>query len=197
MAFHFLPLPPLVDHELELIPPEACWVDDLLATCAHPLSATDPGAQAVTRSRAMEFLRAAPHGHQAADASRGWVPSYHFWMRLHPIENAAPPVVIAGGINLRVGETEDIHMYAGHIGYNVYPPARGHHYAERAARLLFRVARAHGLRRIWITCNPDNWPSRRTCERLGGTLVGIVPVPTTHALYQRGEHEKCRYWIDL
>ncbi|HVT89597.1 MAG TPA: GNAT family N-acetyltransferase [Tepidisphaeraceae bacterium] len=197
MSFAFLQIPALVDRELELVPPDARWVDALLATCAHPKSATDPSATTINRARVLDFLRAAPGGLQPPDSDRRWVPSYHFWMRLHPISGVEPPVQIAGGINLRVGDNEDLHMYAGHIGYNVYPPARGRHYAERACRLLFTVARMHRMKRIWITCNPDNWPSRRTCERLGGTLVGIVPVPPEHPLYLRGEHEKCRYWIDL
>lgn len=145
----------------------------------------------------MDFLRAAPKGRQPADAQRSWVPSYHFWMRLHPVGNVAPPVQIAGGITLRVGENEDLEKYAGHIGYGVYPPARGNHYAERAARMLLGLARAHQLKRIWITCNPDNLPSRRTCERLGCQFLEIVPVPSSHPLYLRGEKEKCRYWIDL
>jgi tagatose 1,6-diphosphate aldolase len=59
------------------------------------------------------------------------------------------------------------------------------------------LARRHGINPLWITCNPDNHASRRTCERLGATLVEIVPVPVGHTLYQRGEREKCRYRVDL
>jgi tagatose 1,6-diphosphate aldolase len=79
----------------------------------------------------------------------------------------------------------------------VYPPARGRHYAERAARLLLPLARRHGMSELWITCNPDNAASRRTCERLGGELVEIVPIPPDHAFYSRGERAKCRYLIRL
>jgi tagatose 1,6-diphosphate aldolase len=197
VAFAFLQTPALIDQELELVQPDARWVDALLATCSHPLSSNDPGATSVTRSRVMDFLRAAPSGHQPEDAERRWVPSYHFWMKLRPVAGVQPLVEIAGGINLRVGDNEDLNFYAGHIGYNVYPPARGHHYAERASRLIFNIARMHGMKRIWITCNPDNVPSRRTCERLGCRLAGIVPVPVGHPIHQRGEYEKCRYWIDL
>ena len=53
------------------------------------------------------------------------------------------------------------------------------------------------MRRLWITCNPDNFASRCTCERLGCKLVEIVRVPPGHTLYQRGEFEKCRYRLDL
>ena len=88
-------------------------------------------------------------------------------------------------------------MYSGNVGYHVYPPARGRHFAERASRLLFGLARRHGMERLWITCNPDNLASRRTCERLGMHLVDTVPVPDTDPLYARGDRLKCRYRLDL
>jgi tagatose 1,6-diphosphate aldolase len=106
-------------------------------------------------------------------------------------------VGIAGAIGFRIGSNHTIEMYYGHFGYHVYPPARGHHYAERACRLLLPLAYRHGLRTLWITCNPDNYASRRTCERLGARLVSIVPVPEEDALYVRGDREKCRYSLDL
>jgi tagatose 1,6-diphosphate aldolase len=88
-------------------------------------------------------------------------------------------------------------MYGGHFAYGVEPAHRGHHYAERGVRLLLPFARRHGLKSIYITCNPDNWPSRRTCERLGATLVEIVPLPPDNDQYIDGEREKCRYRIEL
>jgi tagatose 1,6-diphosphate aldolase len=213
MAFRFLDHRPLIDGELELVAPDPRWVDPLLQAVAHPLSATDPSASGTTRDRIMEFLGLAPGGRQPADNGSGRVPSYHFWMHLHPMPadhlaqragpntpqwgTGAPPVEIAGTISLRIGNTADLELYAGHVGYGVYPPARGHHYAERACRLLLPIARAHGLRRLWITCNPDNYASRRTCERLGARFADVVAVPASHPLFQRGDKEKCRYWIDL
>lgn len=102
-----------------------------------------------------------------------------------------------GEIELRGGNYRGILLYSGHIGYEVYPAFRGKHYAERASRLLFPAARRFDLNPLWITCNPDNLPSRRTCERLGGVLVEIVEVPRNTALYARGDHQKCRYRVDL
>ena len=104
---------------------------------------------------------------------------------------------MAGGISLRVGTTRALELYYGNFGYHVYPAARGRHFAERACRLLLPLARAHGMKTIWVTCNPDNYASRRTCQRLGSTLVEIVPVPPADPLYARGDHEKCRFRIDL
>jgi tagatose 1,6-diphosphate aldolase len=196
--FQFLDPGPLLDGELELVSPERRWVDDVVAACQHPLTRRDaPGEAHVTRQRLLDFLAASPLGRQQADPSKGWVPQYNFWMRIHdrPFRRAA--VRIAGGISLRAGTTYPIEMYYGHIGYHVYPPARGRRYAERAVRLLLPLCRRHGLRTLWITCNPDNVASRRTCERLGMHLVGVARVPEGDPLYARGDREKCRYRLDL
>jgi predicted acetyltransferase len=194
MAFRFAQFGSLVDAELELIAPEVRWVDALLAACSHPLSASDPTAVAMTRARAMDVVRAAPGGRNPGDPVRGHVPYYYFWMHLR---GPNVPVEIAGSVSLRIGDTLDLRMYVGNIGYNVFPPARNHHYAERSSRLLLDIARAHGMSELWITCNPDNWASRRTCERLGSQMIDIVAVPADHPLYERGEREKCRYLLKL
>ncbi len=124
-----------------------------------------------------------------ADDYRGLLPYYVFEMRVRGEK--------AGSLNLRIGDTPMIVLYAGHIGYGVEPEYRGHHYAERACRLVLPLAKAHDLNPLWITCNPDNWPSRRTCERLGAELVEIVELPCNTSMYERGEREKCRYRLDL
>ncbi|MGB7156512.1 MAG: GNAT family N-acetyltransferase [Tepidisphaeraceae bacterium] len=195
MPFDFLEPGPLVDGDLELVPPNPIHLDDLLTTCRHPLTVRDAPKEAqTTRDALQRFLRAAPGGREPGDPSRGWMPSYHFWMKLH---GSRLPVRIAGGIGLRIGTTDEIRRYAGHVGYHVYPPARGHHYAERACRMVLPLARAHGIGELWITVNPDNVASRRTCERLGATLVETILIPTDHPFYARGERAKCRYRIEL
>jgi hypothetical protein len=202
MAFRFLDPGPLVDGELELVAPHRRWIDDLLA-------GVDPAFGRTSRSQVEDFLRIAPSGHQAPDTAGGRVPAYHFWLKLHPAfgpnlpkwangqSGRAPALQIAGGIGLRIGHTPDIELYLGHIGYNVHPFARGNHYAERACRLLRPLALAHGIRPVWITCNPDNVPSRRTCERLGCVLVQTLPLPMDHPLRQRGDREKLRFRWDV
>ena len=197
-VFHFLEPGRLVDGDLELIEPCRAHVDDVLAACAHPLTVRDAPADAsLTRKQLLDFLSAAPRGRLYPDADRGWVPSYTFWMRLRDLPGRPAPLRIGGGCTLRVGDTEGIELYYGNVGYHVYPAARGHHYAERATRLLIPLFRRHGLRTLWITCNPDNYASRRTCERLGMELTGILPVPPDDPLYARGDREKCRYRLRL
>jgi tagatose 1,6-diphosphate aldolase len=196
--FRFVDPGPLVDGELELVTPADCWVDPLLETLAHPLTRElSPRDAELTREQVRRFVREFPLGRQPGDPERGMVPAYHFWMHLRPTEGFEPVVRLAGGIALRVGHSRNLEMYLGHIGYNVYPPARGRHLAARAVRLLLPLARRLGLAPLWITCNPDNVASRRTCELAGGRLVEVVPLPEDHGLYARGEREKCRYRFDL
>ena len=121
----------------------------------------------------------------------GFVPAYRFKMRLAGGDQDI------GHVELRVGNPRHIVMYGGHIAYGVLPEHRGHHYAARACRLLLPLARRHGLNPLWITCNPDNIASRRTCELAGATFVEIVDLPVDTDMYLEGERQKCRYRIDL
>lgn len=102
-----------------------------------------------------------------------------------------------GRIELRTGTTHNIVMYAGHVSFRVYPEHRGHRYAAKACKLLLPLARRQGLKALWITCNPDNVASRRTCELAVGELVEIVDLPQDTDMYQAGERQKRRYRIDL
>jgi arginase family enzyme/predicted acetyltransferase len=102
-----------------------------------------------------------------------------------------------GHIDLRVGNPFSLVLYGGHIGYSIEPEHRGHHYAARACRLLMPLARRHGLHALWITCNPENTASRRTCELAGAEFVEIVDLPPESDMYQIGERRKCRYRLEL
>ena len=124
-----------------------------------------------------------------ADPERDFVPAYRFEMRVDGER--------AGSISLRAGNTRHLELYAGHIGYGVEPPFRGRRYAARACKLIFDLARRHGMTTLWITCNPENVASRRTCELVGGELVDIVDLPAETDMYKEGERQKCRYRIRL
>ena len=125
------------------------------------------------------------------DPAKGYAPSYNFEMRL---AGEGTPI---GRISLRIGDTEAIRGWVGHIGYQVYPYYRGHHYAARSCRLLLPLAKRHGIDPVWITCNPENIASRRTCELAGASFIEIVEVPHDHDICRRGEPLKCRYRLDV
>ena len=120
-----------------------------------------------------------------------YVPVYKFEMRIAGTEQKI------GTIDFRVGNTKDLIMYAGHFGYDVAQKYRGNKYAARSCQLLFPLAKKHQINPLWITCNPDNIASRRTCEIAGGKLVEIIELPPDNDQYHQGERSKCRYRFDL
>jgi len=128
---------------------------------------------------------------QPADPTKDWVPYYVF----HIIDSNSDSR--AGEIHLRIGNTKHMRLYGGHVSYGVRPEFRGRHYAGRALQLLLPLARRHGLLELWITCNPDNIASRRTCEFAGAEFIEIVDLPHDVDMYQEGERQKCRYRLDL
>lgn len=125
------------------------------------------------------------------DPALNYVPAYRFKLFL------AGQGQEIGRIDFRAVSTPSIVLYAGHLGYWVAPEHRGHHYAARACRLLLPLARSHGLKELWITCNPDNFASRRTCELAGARFVAIIDLPEESDMYQKGERLKCRYRLEL
>jgi predicted acetyltransferase len=126
-----------------------------------------------------------------AEPAKSYVPSYMFKLCIGDSEDCA------GHIDLRAGNTYDLVMFGGHIGYSVEPKYRGHHYAARACALLLPLARAHGLNELWITCVADNIASKRTCELAGAKFVEIVDVPAHTDMYREGERRKCRFCLKL
>ena len=120
---------------------------------------------------------------------KGWVPAYHFAI-------CNDKGVKVGGCDLRIGYNDNVY-YGGNIGYHIDEKYRGHHYAGKACLLLFELARKHDLNYLIITCNPDNYASRKTCEYAGGKLLEIVELPEDNDMREDGESEKCIYRFEL
>lgn len=124
------------------------------------------------------------------DPVKKYVPCYEFEM-----QNTSRACKI-GTIKLRIGSARTL-RYPGHIGYAVDKKYRGHRYAARSCRLLFSLAHTHGLKALWITCNPKNMASRKTCELAGAKYVETVRIPKNHEMYKQGRRYCCRYRIDF
>jgi predicted acetyltransferase len=192
--FVFLDPGKLVDEELELVTPSDLWIDRVV-TAAQDRTTIEqsPNLANVTRRQMTDFLSSCPMGHQQGNSSAGTFPGYHFWM----VNRLRPDMPIAGAIGLRIGSGPELEMYYGHVGYHVYPLHRGRHFAERSVRLLLPLARRHEIQPLWITCNPDNVASRRTCQRLGATMERIVDLPPGHPLTRGGDKSKCCFRLDV
>ena len=125
-----------------------------------------------------------------ANPLKGYVPVYKCAIHLHGTK------IRVGIINLRVGYTDLVVQYGGNLGYEIEEPYRGHGYAAKACKLILTIARDNQMDSLWITCNPDNLASRKTCENIGCEFVEIIDLPPNNAMYERGERKKCRYrWV--
>ena len=120
---------------------------------------------------------------QPAESNVWHVPAYLFRLQTYSGQHA-------GHVRLRVGWNDHVVKYAGQIGYAVEPQCRGRRYAERACRLILPLARLHGLKQLWITCQPDNVASRLTLGRLGAEFVGILDVPEGYPMEAGLERRK-------
>lgn len=126
----------------------------------------------------------------ADDPQRKWDPAFHF-----DILDCSGARV--GGCNLRLGHSEVLYS-VGNIGYEIDEPYRGHHYAGKACKLLFELARRQGMEYVIIVCAPSNQPSRKTCEWLGGELLEVVELPEDNDMrVEDGETQKCIYRVRL
>jgi tagatose 1,6-diphosphate aldolase len=125
-----------------------------------------------------------------ADPVKRYVPEYEFEMR------RPGKAVGMGMLRLRIGSALTL-RYPGHIGYEVKHRFRGRRYAARSCRLLLPLARAHGLKAVWLAVDPKNIASQRTCEILGAQWVETVRIPKTHEMYAQGARHRRRYRVDL
>jgi tagatose 1,6-diphosphate aldolase len=123
-----------------------------------------------------------------ANPMKKYVPWYEFDMR--KVESG----VWMGRISLRVGSPRALRC-PGHVGYEVNKRYRGHRYAARACGLLLPLASAHGLRALWITCDPKNKASVRTLELAGGKYIDTIRIPKNHEMYEQGGRYLRRYRI--
>jgi predicted acetyltransferase len=93
-----------------------------------------------------------------------------------------------GSINFRYVEgQEDLPDHvSGHIGYSIVPWKRRQGCASFALRMMLPIALERGLKRVMVTCDPDNVGSRRVIESCGG--MPVEPLDPSA--------EKYRYWIE-
>ena len=120
---------------------------------------------------------------------KNWVPAYYFGICL------ADGTRI-GQCDLRIGHNDRLYI-GGNIGYGIDEGYRGHHYAVKACRLLFRQARKHGMDYVIITCDPGNTASARTCELAGGQYLETADIPEDHDMYERGFRQVLVYRFNL
>ena len=124
-----------------------------------------------------------------AQPEKRYLPAYYFHICL-------PDGTRVGKCDLRIGHNDKTYI-GGNIGYAVYPDYRGHRRAAKACALLFRLAKKHGMDRLYITCDPENAASARTCEIAGGVCLETAAIPEDNELYAEGKRYVKVYGFDL
>ena len=114
-----------------------------------------------------------------AQPEKRWLPAYYFEICLLDGQRV-------GYCDLRIGHNDKTYI-GGNIGYGIDEVYRGHHYAAKACRLLFRQAKKHGMDYLIITCAPENAASARTCELAGGSFVEMADIPEDNEMYAEGK----------
>ena len=102
----------------------------------------------------------------------------------------------AGKISIRIGDNAHSY-YNGHLGYEVDEAHRGKGYALRACKLVLPIARAHGMRRVYLTCEASNTPSRKTIEALGAELLETTAIPESCFFWRPRMELYCIYRLEI
>lgn len=122
--------------------------------------------------------------------AKGFSPEFKFDIKL---KNGCKRI---GHINLRLGNSEKVIKYIGHIGYGIDQEYRGNKYASKACKVAQKIFIDHNMSKVIVTCNPENFASRKVCESIGAILINEVEVPPTSIAYSETEKRKCRYeWV--
>jgi len=123
------------------------------------------------------------------DAARDLVSYYHFRIRLADDTDA-------GHINFRVGDTEHVRLFAGHIGFEVTEAFRGRGLARQACLAIAPFVRSF-YDVVTITCDPTNYASIRTIEKLGASFIDEVSVPPPVSHLQEMRTKRRYQWAPL
>lgn len=127
---------------------------------------------------------------EEADPVKHHSPMYEFEM-VHTSQR-----MVMGKIRLRIASAVAL-RYPGHIGFEVAKRFRGRRYAARSCQLLLPLAIAHGLKTVWVTVDPKNISSQKTCQIIGARYVETVKIPCDHEMYQDGSRYCRRYRLSL
>lgn len=97
-----------------------------------------------------------------------------------------------GRLELRHELNAHLLEIGGHIGYSIRPGRRGEGYGNEILELGLEKACELGMKRVLLTCDPDNIPSKKIIEKNGGEYENRVDVEREGI-----EYHKLRYWIDV
>lgn len=157
------------------------WREELRSVAEEFRAAGDDRYAEVLEDTDAYFRRVWNYSHDL-DLPPGHVPSHTFVL--------VRARRILGRSSFRRRLTPDLEHEGGHIGYDIRPAERQRGYGTLILALTLRHARAHGLKRVLVTCDTDNLASARIIEKNGGALAG-------RAISRRSGRQISQYWIEL
>lgn len=113
----------------------------------------------------------------------GIVPQTTFWL-------VRGGNYIIGVTRFRHRLTPGLEQWGGHIGYAIRPSERRRGYATLMLKLALREAKKLGLKRVLLTCDPENTASARVMLKNGA-------VQGTDSTHPETGKPHSRYWIAL
>lgn len=116
-----------------------------------------------------------PDGSQAR-----YVPFETFWL----CEGA----VFIGDISFRHELNENTVLHGGHVGYGVRPSMQGKGYGTLMLEMVRRRAAERGMKRLLLSCAPDNIASQKVILNNGGVYQDTLGNPC-------GCGPTERYWV--
>ena len=93
-----------------------------------------------------------------------------------------------GHVSVRHCLNAALERWGGHIGYAIRPSQQHRGYGSKILKRVLPVVRALGIEKALVTCDKDNFASRRIIEKNGGLLADESEVNGKLVL---------RFWIHL
>ena len=95
--------------------------------------------------------------------------------------------IFLGAVNIRHELNDYLYNYGGHIGNGIRPSERGKGYGNKIIEFALKECKKLGIKRVLLTCNKDNIPSKKAIIKNGGILENEI--------IKDGKTIE-RYWID-
>lgn len=122
-----------------------------------------------------------------AQPEKGFVDSCCYDIYLH---NTSKQI---GSCSAKLG-LNDVLFYIGNVGYEINEEYRGNGFAVDAVKLLIKLFKLNGFKKIIITQVPTNVASIRVCEKLNCTFLGVYDIPADHIRRTKFGEEKMNVW---
>jgi predicted acetyltransferase len=95
--------------------------------------------------------------------TKGFVPENRYWL----IDKDE----FIGQVSIRRFGSKKLSKVASHIGYYINPYKRNKGYGKLILQMALRKAKVLGIKKVIITCNEKNIPSKKIIESNGGLFI--------------------------